>query len=60
MLYEVLEDRADQFITWSGQSKSSSALERVNAEAALQALIADQQWDEASRYAHAHMHLMVQ
>ncbi len=56
MLYEVLKDRADQFIAWSGQRNSSSAAERVNAEAALQAVIADQQWNEASRYAHARMH----
>jgi len=54
MLYEVLKDRADQFIAWSGQRNSSSAAERVNAEAALQAVIADQQWN-----AGMHMHVCI-
>ena len=50
VLYELLQGKADQFIAWSGRKDSPAADSRIDAPAALQSLIADQEWAEANRY----------
>ncbi len=50
MLYALLQGKADQFIVWSGQEDSPAMESRISAQAALQSLIADQEWAKANRY----------
>ena len=49
LLYELMEGRADGFIAWPGSRENQPAHERVDAQAALQALLDGQEWAKASR-----------
>lgn len=49
LLYELMEGRADGFIAWPGSRENQPAHERVDAQAALQALVDGQEWAKASR-----------
>lgn len=44
-----MEGRADDFIAWHGSRANQPAHERVDAQAALQALSDGQEWAKASR-----------
>ena len=50
LLYELLEGRADPYLEWPSHTEGALTVDRVNAKAALQALIADQDWAKAIRY----------
>ena len=49
LLYELMEGRADDFIAWHGSRGNPPAHERVDAQAALDALVEGQEWAKASR-----------
>ena len=49
LLYELMEGRADGFTAWPGSRENQPAHERVDAQAALQALVDGQEWAKASR-----------
>lgn len=49
LLYELMEGKADDFIAWHGSRENQPAHERVDVQAALQALLDGQEWAKASR-----------
>jgi hypothetical protein len=49
LLYKLMEGRADDFTEWHGSCESQPASERVDVQAALQALVDGQEWAKASR-----------